>query len=251
MDLNKLLKNLGIHNFMILALTTLAIYNIVLGQYWSAIPRIMLSVLIAAVLDFLVNYYKTKQIFLPKSAIISSTFIGSILAPDAPFFLIALASALAIGIKHIAQFEKSHVFNPAATGIFIATILGASQLWWTAQPLLLVLALGMIIAWKFRRFDSQPAFLATYFIISAIILFFAGDISKIILKITDPFVYFFVFFMLVEPRTSPISRNGRIIYGVVVAVLASAFLYSYPAQFVLSALLAGNIFVKAINKTIK
>jgi len=246
MDTTEKLKSLSIYEFMIISLTLLAVYNIIAQKFWLAAIQILISVLTATILDFSINHFIYKRTYFPKSAVISGLFVGSILYNVSGIYFVIIASALAILSKHLIKINESHLFNPASLGIFIATILGASQLWWTAQPLLLVVVLGLIIAWKFKRFDSQPAFLATYFIVSAIILFFAGDISKIILKITDPFIYFFTFFMLVEPRTSPLTQKGRIIYGVIVALLASATLRAYPAQFILSALLTGNVIGKFI-----
>src|SRR6202035_3585067 len=63
----------------------------------------------------------------------------------------------------------------------------------------------------------------------------------------SPEVLIFVFFMMSDPRTTPRTRVGRVIYGAATATVAPALLYWQPTEFGIKvAILASLTFVCAL-----
>ena len=94
------------------------------------------------------------------------------------------------------------------------------------------------------------SFLVGYYLINSVIEFFRGaqfpEIYSTI--INGGVVYFFSMYMLIEPKTHPMQRKQRIIYGSLVAVLFIIFGFFIPQHDLPLALAVGNVFVPILNK---
>jgi ferredoxin-NADP reductase len=156
------------------------------------------------------------------------------------------APLLATASKYILAIGKKHVFNPATFAVALtAFTIGQSASWWvggTVPLLFFVLAGGILVVRKLRRWDL-------------VLAFFAGACAMIIgTGLSDPLsalgraalyspVFFFAFVMITEPLTTPPTRPLRIAYGVLTGLLFAPAIhiggvYSTPEL----ALLAGNVF---------
>ena len=135
--------------------------------------------------------------------------------------------------------------------------------WWASASVQIasfavpvVVVLGLFISWKYKRFSLTLTALAVYFGISILL----AGISKIsteslLALLQNNTLYYFVFFMVVEPKSSPVFRNSRIAYGITAAVLLALLplavsmlpsgLTEIP-QFPLSAIVLSNIFLVTI-----
>ncbi|HET8706842.1 MAG TPA: hypothetical protein VFM46_11135, partial [Pseudomonadales bacterium] len=149
------------------------------------------------------------------------------------------------------------LFNPVAFAValtYLATNQSAS--WWigNAQMLPFVLAGGLLLVRKLRRFDLVFSFLlSALFVTLAGSLLSGGLIVKSFSGLVDYSPYFFfAFVMLTEPLTTPPSRRLRMMYGVLVGVLFSpAF---HIGAFFLTpelALVAGNVFSYLVSPKAK
>ena len=121
-----------------------------------------------------------------------------------------------------------NIFNSALLSLFITAIIFKTSLsWWTAlSPSIfgisvpIVVILGLLISYKLKVFSLTLSAIAAYFILSFLISganFLMPE--GILTSLQDNTVYFFIFFMLVEPKSSPVFRNSRIAYGVTAAIL--------------------------------
>jgi Na+-translocating ferredoxin:NAD+ oxidoreductase RnfD subunit len=72
-------------------------------------------------------------------------------------------------------------------------------------------------------------------------------ITNLIGVLTNNMVLFFAFFMLTEPKTSPLKESGRLYYGITTAVLAVALFYVLPGFALPLALLISNSLARLIN----
>lgn len=170
--------------------------------------------------------------------------------PSSYFAFIFWASALSMASKYIFALKKKHIFNPAAISLVITGIIfSAGASWWIGNMYMspFVFVAGFLIARKIKREDLFLSFIFTYIILilgnniltnSSISLF--KDLSDSILM--SP-LFFLAGIMLTEPLTTPPTKNMRIIYGVLVAVLALPFLNFFNFSFTPElALVIGNIF---------
>ena len=83
---------------------------------------------------------------------------------DSNFYILATwAGVWAMASKYLFTIGKKHIFNPAAFGVaIVALVSGLSATWWvgTAVFFPFVLAGGLLVAHKIRRFDLVLGFFA-------------------------------------------------------------------------------------------
>jgi len=242
--------SINIDYYMIFFLSILASYGIYVNGIANTLPQLLIAIIAASLLDISISYSKTKKFKMPYHAIILGIFVGTILPIGQNWYVPAIIAVIAASSKHLINVNHKHLFNPAMFGLFFVTLIFGQPLqWWGSVPLPLVLLFGLFISYKFKRFH-----LTLTYIITSIVLW-----SIFSLVTNNPVVegiffvnYYFVFFMLVEPMTSPTYKKGRILYGFLVAVLAFVF-NIYATKFDPSniSLLTVNLFVPLINKYIR
>ena len=118
--------------------------------------------------------------------------------------------------------------------------------WWGSQALWLTIILGLYLTYKVRKYKIIISYLITHIIISLILfLLFRDNILNYLLLI-NPFL---TLYMLIEPMTSPIKTKGKIIYGIIFAILIFIFNYITPQYepFIIS-LAITNLTLPIINK---
>lgn len=160
-----------------------------------------------------------------------------------------MIASIAILSKHFLTIKKKHIFNPAAFGLFLASILfPIGQSWWGGFSLLptwllpLLFVGGYIIIQKVNKFPQIFAFLGTYF--SVIFLLAIADIGNSAELLRNPFIHsvlFFAFFMVTDPPTSPAKNKEQVYFGIIIAFI-SIFIYLVfgGLSFLLVGLLVAN-----------
>jgi len=200
---------------------------------------IFIAILFSVVSDTLINYLKNKKITVTESSIVTGLIIGYVLSSQESWLILALASIFAIVSKHVIRFRKSHIFNPAALGIFIVVLLfGAYTEWKTAYSWYILVPLGIYFASRIKRLSL----IASFFITS---LFLYGPQAFLynvsLLDIFGYLNYFFIFVMMIEPRTTPVRRRSKILFGMGVAAFIFAFYeFGVSLEVELYALLGAN-----------
>jgi Na+-translocating ferredoxin:NAD+ oxidoreductase RnfD subunit len=254
------LRNVDIYNWMMLVLavlTGLGLYAFYAADFASAAPtalaQVAASVVIAFVLDSVIIYAKEKAFRFSKSAIISGFFVGTVMAPQASIVLPIAAVTIAILQKHILRFGGRPLFNPASFGLVAAgLLLAADHGWWAAAMLPAVVILGLFVVVLFGRLHLAVPYLVAYWVLSAALIIAAGgNIALIGSRILDGTMLFFAFLMLIEPRTAPSVRKGRIIYGIIAGVLAAVLFAINAPYFIPLNLLVANLFTRPLEKWLK
>ena len=168
--------------------------------------------------------------FDPKSALISALSL-TLLLRTGSVSLAALAALLTIGSKFVLRLPSAaggppkHVFNPTNFGI-AATLLLTDAAWvspgqWGAAAVaaFAVACAGFLVVRRAERSDVTWAFLAAY---GAVVLgraLWLGDPLAIPLhQVSNGAFLIFAFFMISDPKTTPDSRAGRILFAVLVAL---------------------------------
>ena len=189
-----------------------------------------------------------------KSALISGLSLCLLLRTHS-LSLVLLASCLTIGSKFFLRFNGKHIFNPTNFGISI-TVLLTGQAWvspgqWGSGLLIAVFVVccGLMVVQRAERSDVTLAFLLAYpglFFARAIWL---GDPLTIpVHQIGNGALLIFTFFMISDPKTTPNSRIGRIMFAVLVACLAYVLRFKfYNPNALIYSLLMGSIFVPVFD----
>jgi len=209
---------------MIIVLSILAAINMLNFGIMNTLPQLVVAIVVAALVEALWDRFKMKKWQYSKSAIITGIFIGSLLDPGQVLYVPAAAALIAILSKQLIRLKMRHFFNPTLFSLLIVTVLFRTSIgWWSSANMPATLALGLFISVKYRRLGLTLPFLLTYFLIGVLlnpaVITINGLTTSLLNMLNDTALMFFVFFMLVEPKTSPFSRRGRMIYGPVVAVL--------------------------------
>ncbi len=166
--------------------------------------------------------------FEPRSALISALSLCLLLRTAAPQWN-ALAAIVAIGSKFLVRAGHKHVLNPTNGAIVILLAFGApvwvsaGQWGQTALLAMIVAGAGLIVVTRAARADVTLAFLAAW---SAVLFGRAAWLGQPWIapqhQLANGATMLFAFFMISDPRTTPDSRAGRIVFAALVALGAGA-----------------------------
>ncbi len=164
--------------------------------------------------------------FDPRSPMITALSLTLLLRTD-DVLLAAMAAAIAIGSKFFVRFNGKHVFNPANVAIVSMMVLSdrvwiSTGQWGNAALGAFALAcLGFIVLTRAKRAETTIAFLIAYAALLSGRTLWLGDPWSIPLHhIQNGALLIFAFFMISDPKTTPNTAAGRIVYATIVASLA-------------------------------
>ncbi|HEX9452830.1 MAG TPA: RnfABCDGE type electron transport complex subunit D [Candidatus Binatia bacterium] len=163
----------------------------------------------------------------PRSALISGLSLCLLLRTNNPRLLIA-AAVVTITSKFIFRWRGKHIFNPTNFGIMIMLALtGAvwvSPAQWGSKLhfTFLMSCLGGMVIHRAMRSDVSYAFILTYAAILVARALWLGDPWTIPVKqLQSGALLLFTFFMISDPKTTPDSRPGRVLFAVLIAIGAA------------------------------
>jgi Na+-translocating ferredoxin:NAD+ oxidoreductase RnfD subunit len=188
--------------------------------------QIITSALVACLLDVLLNYWRTRQIVLPLSGLITGLGLG-LLVEAIPLWPYIVAPALAICAKAFIRFQGRNIFNPSNFGLTVLLILMPATVTtlaaqWSGSMLivLLVLVVGGFTAFRVSRWDLVLSFVGGFCVMALV--------EELIAHNGFAFVYgpvlgaafqLFALSMLTDPKTTPDTRKMRIVFGLTLAVV--------------------------------
>ncbi len=180
--------------------------------------------------------------FDPLSALITALSLTLLLRTD-DMLLAAAAAAVAIGSKFVVRVGGKHVFNPANIGLVAVTSLSGSA-WispgqWgsAAVGALLLCGLGLLVLTRARRAETTLGFLACFGLLLTGRALWLGDPLEIAAhQLQSGALLVFAFFMISDPKTTPNSAPGRLLFAAIVAGVAFVirFVYFVPGAPILA-----------------
>jgi len=199
------------------------------GLVWLHFDVSVLQIAITLGTALLTQYAGTRLYHLPsfdpRSPLISALSLCLLLRTN-DLAVVALAAFIAIGSKFVIRWKNKHLFNP--TNLALVVIL-ASGIGWISPGQwgqvawfgFLIACLGSLVVTRAARADVTFAFLAFYVGLLAARALWLGDPLTIPLhQLESGALLIFSFFMISDPKTTPDSRTGRIIYALIVALTA-------------------------------
>ena len=171
-----------------------------------------------------------------RSPLITGLSLSLLLRTNLPVLWVA-APVLAIGSKFLFRIRGKHLFNPAAFAI-VALLLTSDEVWvspgqWGAAAwlVLLVTSAGWLVLTRASRLDTAAGFLLCF---GGLLLWRAwvlGDPWTIPLhQMQAGSLLLFAFFMVTDPRSTPDSRAGRMLFVAAVAALAYHLLFAWQLR---------------------
>lgn len=158
-----------------------------------------------------------------KSALISGLSLCLLLRTNyAP--LAFLGAVIAIVGKFVFRYRRKHIFNPTNGGI-VALLLLSDHAWvspgqWGSVAFFgfLMACLGTIVVTRASRSDVTFAFIVFY---SALLfgrsLYLGEPLTIPVHRLQSGALLLFTFFMISDPKTTPDSRAGRVLFAALVA----------------------------------
>lgn len=211
--------------YQIASLTTLLLYGLVWLHFDVPFLQIVLTLGTALLTQYASTRYFKLPSFDPKSPLISALSLCLLLRTD-HLAVPALAAFIAVGSKFIFRWKDKHVFNPTNLALVITLAAGLGwispgqwgQVAWFG---FLIACLGSLVVTRAARADVTLAFLTFYVGLLFMRAIWLGDPLTIPLhQIESGALLIFAFFMISDPKTTPDSRTGRIVFALLVALTA-------------------------------
>lgn len=202
---------------LILYLVCFALFLAIKDKDILFLFTVFVAVISALVIESFILYLKNKAFQITESSIITGLILGFVLSSDEVWWKFVFSSALAIFSKHLIRFQKKHIFNPAAFGIFLSTILlGASTQWKGTYLWYIVVPFGIYFIYKLKK----TVVLIGYALISLLSFGSQAMLQKVSLwNIFGYLSYFYIFVMVIEPKTTPLKTIGKYLFGASTAAL--------------------------------
>lgn len=266
---------------------TLTVLGLAVLSFQVSIPQILVTVLLCALIESAVTFWRERKLVWPASAIqtgVSVAFIFRVGGTEHGDWwsvrgleIFVLVVVLSLLPKYLLRINGRHIFNPSNIGLAWGLLLiGPSyvfseHLWWDSFGVPLALAMAVIFGgafWVLRQVRMIPmtlTFLGTFFVLIAIFAlagkeyvatWHEGPVSGSFYWYTvafSPELLIFVFFMITDPQTAPKSPRGRIIYAVATAFVAAGLIVVQTTEFgikvaILSSLVGTCALVPAIER---
>lgn len=204
-------------------LVCFGVFELSFGIHWQNAVTI---VSVALCVQFFGTVLARLPRFDPLSPLITSLSLTLLLRTD-EIGLAAAAAAIAIGSKFLIRIRGKHVFNPANVAL-VALMLASDHAWvssgqWGSAAIgaFTLACLGFLVLTRARRAETTIAFLLIY----ATLLFgraaWLGDPLQIPLhQLQNGALLIFAFFMISDPKTTPNTASGRVLFAATVAAAA-------------------------------
>jgi Na+-translocating ferredoxin:NAD+ oxidoreductase RnfD subunit len=162
--------------------------------------------------------------FDPKSALISGLSLCLLLRTN-HLWLVVVAALVTIGSKFLLRIRGKHIFNPTNFGL-VVLLLTTTDAWvspgqWGNVVFFgfLMACLGGLVVHRALRSDVAIAFAVAYASLLIGRSLWLGEPLTIPLhRLQSGALLLFTFFMISDPRTTPNTRAGRMLFASIVAV---------------------------------
>ena len=247
-------------------LTLQALGQTVLG-FRLSIAQILVCLATGALIEFTISFFKYKTILWPASGLLTGNSTAFILRVPGTLHgqwwsthgieIFIGVVALGMASKYLIRWHGRHIFNPSNVALVLAFIvLGVQRtepldLWWIPMGPWMILTYailiggGLLIAWELKLIGLVVGFMAAFAAFTAVALapvpdhcmvaswhvtpLCGFDLWKIL--VTSPEILIFALFMVPDPRTVPDGPVARVVFGVIVALLAVLLLGPTTLEF--------------------
>jgi Na+-transporting NADH:ubiquinone oxidoreductase subunit NqrB len=209
--------------YQISMLAALLAYGVFRLDFEIGAGRAALTLAVALLTQYACTRFWKLPAFDPRSALISGLSLCLLLRTNSAGLAIA-AAVITIASKFVIRINGKHLFNPTNFGI-VAMMLITGQVWvspgqWgnVAFFAFLMACLGGIVVNRAARSDVTCAFISFYVALVFGRSLWLGEPMDIPFhRLENGALLLFTFFMISDPRTTPDSRAGRIVFALLVA----------------------------------
>lgn len=185
--------------------------------------------------------------------IITALILFLLFDPFLASWMFCLIGAFAELAQRLIRTQIGPVFNPAGFTAFIFGLLMMVPSWWgvtflpyvtlpytevnVSVAFFLIVPVAGYVAYRYRKLPILFSFLLVFIFMNGI--FFGRNPIPLVI---DSFMAFFLFIMVVEPKTSPVSLKDQWMYGGVIGILMPVLPKLGSLDATLVALLLANLY---------
>lgn len=193
---------------------------------------VLSGVLMSMAFDFLLWRTLYGKNIMPRSAAVSGFIVSGIIDYRQGWQWLIIFTLLAILSKHLFKFRKQHIFNPANFALFWAVIFKLALSWNIESNIFLIIVTGIYLAYSLKKIPHLLGFL----------ILFTALFATLGLNPLGLVNWFFVFVMLIEPKTSGYGNLRGFVFGAITAVFSFLAFRFFPGyDFFISALFLANL----------
>jgi Na+-transporting NADH:ubiquinone oxidoreductase subunit NqrB len=216
-------KRLDPRLYQITVLSSLLLYGFLTLDFEMTVDQASTVIATALITQFLFTRAYRLPVFDPRSVLISALSLCLLLRTN-DLWIDVVGAVLAIASKFLIRVRGKHLFNP--TNVALVLLIGLTDRAWvspgqwgtTAIFALFTTCLGGLVVNRAARSDVTYAFLIAYLSLLFGRSVWLGEPPAIpIHRITNGGLVIFTFFMISDPKTTPDSRAGRILFAALVA----------------------------------
>jgi Na+-translocating ferredoxin:NAD+ oxidoreductase RnfD subunit len=259
-------------------LTLQALGQTVLG-FRLSVAQILACLVAGALIEFVVAFFKDKAIMWPASGLLTGNSTAFILRVPGTvhgdwwstrgIWIFVGVVAVSMASKYLIRWRGRHIFNPSNLGLVLAfVVLGPKytepmDLFWIpmGQWMLVTYAVlilgGLFIAWELKLLGLELAFMAAFAAFLAMALIPVPDHCMVAswratamcgwqlwnVIFTSPELLIFALFMMPDPKTVPDSQVSRVVFGVLVALLAVLLIGPTALEFWTKTAILGSLVI--------
>ncbi len=255
----------------------------VLGQtvlgFRLSVAQILACLAAGAVIEFVVAFFKDKAIMWPASGLLTGNSTAFILRVPGTLhgqwwstrgiWIFVGVVALGMASKYLIRWHGRHIFNPSNVALVLAFVaLGPTRtepldLWWIpmgpwmiATYAILIIG-GLLIGWELRLLGLVLGFMGAFALFVALALAPVPDHCMVAswhvtpmcgrdlwqILVTSPEILIFALFMMPDPKTVPEGQVARVVFGVLVALLAVLLLGPTSLEFWTKTAILGSLVI--------
>jgi enediyne biosynthesis protein E5 len=208
--------------YQIAVLASLLVYGMAGLDFAISVPRAALLLLTVLATQAVGDRLENRPANI-RSALISGLSLCLLLRTNR-IDLALLAAVITIAAKFVFRYRGKHIFNPTNGGI-VAMLLLTDQVWvspgqWGSVAFFafLMACLGGLVVNRASRSDVTYAFIVCYCTLLFGRSWYLGEPFTIPLhRLESGALLLFTFFMISDPKTTPDSRAGRLLFAALVA----------------------------------
>jgi Na+-translocating ferredoxin:NAD+ oxidoreductase RnfD subunit len=241
----------------------------VLGQvafdFDLSIAQILIAIGTCFVLEVAITFRSHRVLMWPASAMLTGNGVAFVLRVPGTvhgdwwslhgWWIYAATAAGSLLSKYVIRIRGQHIFNPSNIGLVVCFVaLGPSRVeplnfWWGPMSPWMVLALaiivggGLAILTRLHLLVIAVTFWVTFAVALGLLAltghamtatWHVGPVTGAYfwwVLVTSPEILVFLFFMITDPKTTPSSRRGRMVYAASIALLATLLIAPAKTEF--------------------
>ena len=210
--------------YQIAVLSGLLVYGVCRLDFEISFSQAAVTLLGVLMVQWLGTRLAGAGTFEPKSALISGLSLCLLLRTNF-LWLAAAGAGAAVGSKFLLRWRGKHLFNPTNFTLVLLLVCADGCAWvspgqWGSVAFFAfgLVCLGGLVVTRAGRADAALSFLAFYLgLVFARSAWLGEPLAIPLHRMQSGTLLIFAFFMISDPRTTPDSRAGRIVFALLVA----------------------------------